>query len=111
MTVLFIGGAYQGKAALARRLYPDLPLVQNLHLLVRETLEAGGDPAALLPGLRGKAVTCDEVGCGIVPLARADENWREATGRLCCALAAEADAVVCVLAGVPQYLKGDAPCT
>lgn len=111
MTVLFIGGAYQGKAALARRLYPDLPLVENLHLQVKEALAAGGDPAGLLDGLRGKCVTCDEIGCGVVPLARADEDWREAAGRLCCALAAEADAVVRVIAGVPQYIKGEAPCT
>lgn len=109
MTVLFIGGAYQGKAALAQRLYPDLPLVADLHLLVRETLARGGDPAALLDGLCGHAVTCDEVGCGVVPLDRADRDWREAVGRLCCALAAEADTVVRVTAGLPQAIKGALP--
>ena len=31
MTILIIGGAYQGKTALAKQLYPDLPLAQNLH--------------------------------------------------------------------------------
>ena len=54
-------------------------------------------------------ITCDEIGCGIVPIDRADENWREAVGRLCCALAQKADAVVRVIAGVPQFIKGEQP--
>ena len=64
----------------------------------------------LLPALRGHAVTCDEVGCGVVPLDPEEERYREAVGRLCCALAAEADAVVRVIAGVPQYIKGGTTC-
>ena len=110
MTVLIVGGAHQGKAALARALYPALPCVENLHVRVREELAAGRDPMALLERLRGSVVTCDEVGCGVVPIDRADEAYREAVGRLCCALAAEADAVVRVTAGVPQYIKGEKPC-
>ena len=110
MTILIIGGAYQGKTALAKQLYPDLPLVQNLHETVRDALAAGRDPMALLDGLRGHVITCDEVGCGVVPLDRADEDYREAVGRLCCAIADEADAVVRVMAGVPQWIKGEKPC-
>ena len=110
MTVLLIGGAWQGKAALAERLYPALPLTKNLHQMVRQTLAAGRDPMELLPALRGHAVTCDEVGCGVVPLDPEEERYREAVGRLCCALAAEADAVVRVSAGVPQYIKGGTVC-
>ncbi len=105
MTVLFIGGAYQGKAALARERYPELPLVQGLHLQVRQVLEAGGDPSALLPGLLGKVVACDELGCGVVPVDPFEDRWREETGRLCCALAAQADAVYRVWAGIPQRIK------
>lgn len=111
MTVLFIGGAHQGKAACARALYPTLPLCENLHARVRAELAAGRDPMALLETLRGHAVTCDEVGCGVVPVDRADEAYRETVGRLCCALAAEADAVVRVTAGIPQCIKGETPCT
>ena len=111
MTVLFIGGAHQGKAALARALYPALPLAQNLHARVRDELAAGRDPLALLETLCGHTVTCDEVGCGVVPIDRADEAYREAVGRLCCAIAEEADAVVRVTAGIPQYIKGEKPCT
>ena len=111
MTILIIGGAHQGKGALARALYPALPLAQKLHLRVRDELAAGRDPMALLETLRGHAVTCDEVGCGVVPVDRADEAYREAVGRLCCALAAEADAVVRVTAGIPQFIKGENPCT
>ncbi|WP_125114783.1 bifunctional adenosylcobinamide kinase/adenosylcobinamide-phosphate guanylyltransferase [Agathobaculum sp. Marseille-P7918] len=111
MTILIIGGAHQGKAALSKRLYPALPLVQNLHERVRDELAAGRDPMALLEALRGCAVTCDEVGCGVVPIDRADEAYREAVGRLCCALAEQADAVVRVTAGLPQYIKGEKSCT
>lgn len=110
MTVLIVGGAHQGKTALARALYPALPCMENLHVRVREELAAGRDPMALLEGLRGCVVTCDEVGCGVVPIDRADEAYREAVGRLCCTLAAEADAVVRVTAGLPQYIKGEKPC-
>ena len=110
MTVLFIGGAHQGKTALANALYPALPLVENLHVRVREELTAGHDPMALLDTMRGCAITCDEVGCGVIPIDRADEAYREAVGRLCCAIAAEADAVIRVIAGIPQYIKGENPC-
>lgn len=110
MTVLLIGGAYQGKAALARRLYPDLPRIENLHLLVRQEVAAGRDPLALVEVLAGKAITCDEIGCGIVPISREEEAWREAVGRLCCKIAEQADAVVRVAAGVPQYIKGGSAC-
>ena len=111
MTVLIIGGAHQGKAALARALYPALSLIKNLHLLVWDELAAGRDPMALLGTIGGHVVTCDEVGCGVVPIDRADEAYREAVGRLCCALAAEADVVVRVTAGIPQCIKGENPCT
>ena len=110
MMVLLVGGAYQGKAALAKRLYPELPHAQNLHARVRDELAAGRDPMALLDSLRGHVITCDEVGCGVVPLDRANEDYREAVGRLCCAIADEADAVVRVMAGVPQWIKGEKPC-
>ena len=105
MTVLIVGGAYQGKAAFAKKQYPELPLVCNLHQKVRETLETGGDPQALLPELLGKAVTCDEIGCGVVPIEPFEERSREETGRLCCALAARADAVYRVWACIPQKIK------
>lgn len=111
MTILIIGGAHQGKAALAKRLYPALPLVQNLHERVRAELAAGRDPMKLLETLRGCVITCDEVGCGVVPIDCADEAYREAVGRLCCALAEQADAVMRVTAGLPQYIKGEKPCT
>ncbi|MDO5141924.1 MAG: bifunctional adenosylcobinamide kinase/adenosylcobinamide-phosphate guanylyltransferase [Eubacteriales bacterium] len=110
MTVLCIGGAHQGKAALVERLYPGLPLVRDLHRRVQAELAAGRDPLALLSELYGCAITCDEVGCGVVPLDPADEAYREAVGRLCCVLAARADAVIRVTAGLPQYLKGEQPC-
>ena len=97
MTVLIIGGAYQGKRKVAENLYADLPLKEDK------------DPLSLADTLCGHVITCDEIGCGIVPIDRADENWREAVGRLCCALAQKADAVVRVIAGVPQFIKGEKP--
>ena len=109
MTVLIIGGAHQGKHRLAEKLYPNLPKTEKLHEIVREMLEENRDPQSLLDELRGRVITCDEIGCGVVPIGRADENWREAVGRLCCALAQEADAVVRVIAGVPQFIKGEKP--
>ncbi len=109
MTVLIIGGAHQGKRKLAEKLYPNLLKTENLHEIVSKMLADGRNPQSLLDELRGHVITCDEIGCGVVPIDRADENWRETVGRLCCALAQEADAVVRVIAGVPQFIKGEKP--
>lgn len=124
MTNLLIGGAYQGKRALAAHLFavpcwadgadctPDTLLhadgVNRLHLLVRRRLEAGQGTDGLLEVLLGKTVVCDEIGCGIVPLDPMDRAWREATGRLLCDLAARADRVIRVTGGLPQAIKGEA---
>ena len=123
MTNLLIGGAYQGKHALAVRLFAvtcwadgaDCTLdalkqadgVDRLHLLVRRRLEAGQGTDGLLEALVGKTVVCDEIGCGIVPLDPIDRAWREAVGRLLCDLAARADRVIRVTGGLPQAIKGD----
>ncbi|NCB28936.1 MAG: adenosylcobinamide kinase [Clostridia bacterium] len=110
MTALYIGGAGQGKYALARRIHgAEAPIVDALHERVRDILAQGGEPMELLPTLQDQIVLCDEVGCGVVPLERGERDWREAVGRLCCALAARADLVVRVTAGLPQVLKGELP--
>ena len=92
---------------IAEKLYPDEPKIYNLHEKVREMLQREQDPLELSAALRGHVITCDEIGCGVVPIEPNDENWREAVGRLCCALASEADAVIRVWAGVPQFIKGE----
>lgn len=128
MTVLLIGGMHQGKRALAARLFglseadfadgasctretlSAAPAIDGLHRLTWRMLEAGENPADLLPLLEDKIVLCDQLGCGVVPADRASDDWREATGRLCCDLAARAELVIRVTAGLPQVLKGELSC-
>lgn len=50
-------------------------------------------------------IICDEIGSGIVPLRREDREWREKTGRVCCKLAKQADAVYRVFCGIGMQLK------
>lgn len=127
MTVLLIGGAYQGKRALAKRLFgladtdfacgetctaeelAAAKAVDGLHRYVRRLLAADGDTDGLLDTLTGKIVLCDEIGCGVVPFEKAQDDWREKTGRLCCDLAARAELVIRVHAGVGQAIKGRLP--
>ena len=54
-----------------------------------------------------EVVICCEVGCGIIPIDRDEESYRESVGRLCCMLAEKADCVVRVVAGIPQIIKGE----
>ena len=50
---------------------------------------------------------CTEVGCGVVPVDRFQREWREAVGRVCCALAREAGRVDRVWCGLAVELKGE----
>jgi len=65
------------------------------------------EPAAdLFAALLAKEViTCDEVGSGVIPATREERDAREATGRLACRLAAKAERVVRIIAGIPVVLK------
>ena len=51
MTVLIIGGAFQGKRKIAEKLYPELPKVFNLHEIVRKCIADGRDSMTLLDEL------------------------------------------------------------
>ena len=105
MTVLIIGGSFQGKREIAEKLYPDEPKIYNLHEKVREMLQREQDPLELSATLRGHVITCDEIGCGVVPIDETLRAWREATGRANNYLASEAKKVYRVFCGLEQELK------
>ena len=64
------------------------------------------DPLPAVEDLLGReVVVCREVGCGVIPMDAQERNWREAVGRLCCALAAQAEAVYRVSCGLGIRLK------
>lgn len=105
MTVLIVGGEAQGKLAFARTISPETEIVNQLHLIVKQAMKRGEE----IPGAEhflNKTVVCNELGCGIVPIDAFDRAWREETGRLCCAIAAQADRVYRVSCGIAQCIKG-----
>ncbi|WP_171208945.1 MULTISPECIES: bifunctional adenosylcobinamide kinase/adenosylcobinamide-phosphate guanylyltransferase [unclassified Ruegeria] len=81
------------------------------HLLAEHDLQA--QQYALLQALRDCAaqvvIVSNEVGHGIVPDNALSRRFREAQGRLNIALAAQADLVVQITAGLPLVLKGQLP--
>lgn len=83
----------------------------NNHMMAGSDLEIA--QAALLDGLQNCAapwvIVSNEVGHGIVPQNALARSFREAQGRLNIALAAQAEVVVNIIAGLPQVLKGTLP--
>lgn len=112
--VLVVGGRYAGKREfvqshygcaendIARALLDDSPAVSHVQDMV------GRMDAELLYNelIKKRVVICDEVGCGVVPADPAQRQWREAVGRLCCALSEQAETVIRVYYGIPIPLKG-----
>ncbi|MFA5658948.1 MAG: adenosylcobinamide kinase, partial [Oscillospiraceae bacterium] len=101
---LIIGGAFQGKAEYAIEKYllseneicdgkatlPDemyySKCVKNFHLFIRRIIESGGNSAHATEAILQKnpdiIIITDEIGSGIVPIEKADREWREQTGRV-----------------------------
>ena len=122
---MMIGGAYQGKEALARRLYPDIHWINGtnvtraellraegvlgFHAFIRKELQAGSDLADLAAELIEKnpdvVLVSDEVGYGVVPIDAFDRAYREIVGRICTELAAHSGKVIRVVCGVGTVIK------
>ncbi|MDO5444414.1 MAG: bifunctional adenosylcobinamide kinase/adenosylcobinamide-phosphate guanylyltransferase [Eubacteriales bacterium] len=85
----------------------DKPVLYHLEKLVFADPE--GTDGLLADALKKEVVICSEVGSGVIPALYSERVGREATGRLCILLAREADAVVRMVCGIPQVIKGEAP--
>ena len=113
--ILILGGAASGKRTyleslgygpedIADGVLDDRKALYGLEKLVAEDPEGA---EGLLPVLlRKEAVACCEVGAGIVPVRFEQRQAREATGRLCIQLAARAEKVIRMVAGIPTIIKG-----
>ena len=81
--------------------------VTNLMMDERDVDAEGEALATALPGLPGRIVlVSNEVGMGIVPENKMAREFRDHAGRLHQRIAAVADEVVLVTAGLPLTLKG-----
>lgn len=84
-------------------------ILVNVHLLVKRKVEGGKDAVSyfrqILPSLHDKIIIGDEVGSGVVPVEPFEREWRDETGRVYQLLAAQAEDVTRLWAGLPQILK------
>ena len=103
----FVKSLGYSEAQIADGTVDDRSVVYHLEKIVfRDSAYADG----LLPELLKKEVViCCEVGSGVIPALRSDRLGREATGRLCILLARQAEAVVRMVCGIPQTIKGQLP--
>ena len=81
------------------------------HLLAKSDLTAAqqGLLTAIADCKADLVIVSNEVGLGIVPDNALSRQFRAAQGRLNIALAAQADCVVQVIAGLPMIVKGHLP--
>ncbi len=108
--ILIIGGAYQGKAEFAVSLGIDAGrIIYNAHEMIARAVNEGRDAEhelfTLIESGSYDAVTCDEIGMGIVPADSGARRLRDLTGRIMCKAAKAADAVYRVQCGIPTRIK------
>ena len=122
---IIIGGAFQGKAQYATKIYPGLELtdgfncpldeiencvaINKFNSFTRRWLLEGRTKEALLTTLEKnenlQLLISDEIGYGLVPVDDFEREYREFHGRVMTELAERADCVERVVCGVPQRIK------
>ena len=122
---LIIGGAYQGKRALAKKLCglsdEDIYVCTGEEIDFSRRCIAGLEKFTYACAARhtsaveyfrrhrdawaDSVLLCEDMSGGVVPLGADMRAWREENGRLCAYLAAEAERVSRVFCGLEQRLK------
>jgi len=125
--ILVIGGAFQGKRAYAAQALsiPEEELIdggscdweaifraagiRDFQEYIRRSLLDKRDVGTLVEELVSRnpevEVIANELGSGVVPVDAFDREYREVTGRICCALAKEAQEVHRVVCGIGTVIK------
>lgn len=87
----------------------DLQCVTQFHLLIRHAMACAWDiddfVEKMLLAHPHIIIVMNEVGSGIIPLEKAEREYREQVGRTGCMLAARADQVIRVTCGIGTRLK------
>ncbi len=106
---LYIGGAYQGQAELARAENPGAVILDDFHETVRDALKRGEDARDLaLRVCRERpdaVIVANEVGAGVVPMEASERAFREAVGRALCVIAQASESVTRAVCGIGVRIK------
>jgi len=107
---LYIGGAYQGQEELARAENPGGEFWPEFHETIRNAvLTEGQEPREFARRFCQEhpdaIVIANEVGAGVVPMAREDRAFREAVGRALCVIAQESKSVTRSVCGIGVRIK------
>ena len=107
---LYIGGAYQGQDVLAKRENPNADIFPDFHETIRSAvMKEGQDPRIFARSFAlnhpEAVIVANEVGSGVVPIAKEDRAFREAVGRALCVIAQEAEQVTRCVCGIGVRIK------
>ena len=107
---LYIGGAYQGQDALAKKENPEEEIFLDFHDSIRKAvLTEKRDPRSFaLDYIRDHpraVIVANEVGAGVVPVTAEDRAYREAVGRTLCIIAQAAEQVTRCVCGIGVRIK------
>ena len=122
---MMIGGAFQGKSALAEKRYPQVNWINGedadwemlscakgvlgFHEYIRKEMKAGRSVDQLAEDLirvnPDVILVSDEVGYGVVPIDAFDRAYRETVGRICTKLAGYSHRVMRVVCGIGTVIK------
>lgn len=107
---LYIGGAYQGQDALAARENPNAEIYMDFHETIRKAvMTEGQDPRVFAHDFilhhPEAVIVANEVGSGVIPIAKEGRAFREAVGRALCVIAREAEQVTRCVCGIGVRIK------
>ena len=107
---LYVGGVCQGQEELARSENPGCEVFADFHETIRTAvLRDGQEPREFARRFCEEhpdaVIAANEVGAGVVPMAREDRAFREAVGRALCVIAQKAECVTRCVCGIGVRLK------